>query len=67
MEWRFPMSMTIRCYDCGKVFDVVLTSRESHDFPCPGCGKVEVFDLGGWERRMIAWNHKMFRKAGGGR
>src|SRR5436190_4456069 len=42
----FPMPMTIRCFECGKVFDVVLTSEDPHDFPCPACGKVEVFDLG---------------------
>ena len=67
MEWYFPMTMTIRCYECGKVFDVVLTSKDSHDYPCPACGKVEVFDLGAWEKRAIAWNEKMIRKSGRGR
>ena len=67
MDWRFPMTMTIRCYECGKVFDVVLTSKDSHDLPCPACGKVEVFDLGAWEKKAIAWNKKMFRKSGRGR
>ncbi len=64
LAFRFPMPMTIRCYECGKVFDVVLSSRAPHDFPCPACGKVEVFDLGQWERKAIAWNAKMFRKSG---
>lgn len=46
MPWRFPMPMTIRCYACGKVFEVLLPDKDSHDYPCPACGKVEVFDLG---------------------
>ena len=60
MNWRFPMTMTIRCYECGKVFDVAIVDKESHDYPCPACGKVEVFDLGFWERKATAWNKKMF-------
>ena len=56
------MPMTIRCYECGKVFDVVITSKDSHDYPCPVCGKVEVFDLGSWERKAIAWQERMAKK-----
>jgi hypothetical protein len=67
MEWRFPMTMTIRCYDCGTVFDVVLAGKDSRDCPCPACGRVEVIDLGAWEKKAIAWNAKMTRKFGGGR
>jgi hypothetical protein len=62
MYWRFPMPMTIRCYECGKVFDVVLRSKESNGYPCPACGKVEVFDLGEWERKAIAWNQNLITK-----
>jgi len=58
------MTMTIRCYDCGKVFDVVLASKAAHQFPCPACGKVEVFDLAEWERKAIAWNKKMLGQSG---
>ncbi len=61
----FQMAMTIRCYQCGKVFDVTLTSKESHNFPCPACGKIEKFDLGEWQRKAIAWNEKMTRKMRG--
>jgi phage FluMu protein Com len=64
---RFPMPMTIRCYECGKVFDVLLIDNNPHDFHCPACGKVEVFDLGAWEKKAIAWNKKMIRKQRGGR
>jgi len=45
MECRFPMTMTIRCYECGKVFDAVLTDSNPHTCPCPACGRVEVVDL----------------------
>jgi predicted RNA-binding Zn-ribbon protein involved in translation (DUF1610 family) len=64
MESHFPMQMTIRCYECGEVFDVVLTSEDPHDFPCPACGKVEVFDLGAWKKKAIAYNKKIIRKLG---
>jgi hypothetical protein len=67
MEWHFPLTLTIRCYDCGNVFDVVVAGKESHDYPCPTCGKIEVFDLGLWEKKAIAWQTKMMRKRGGGR
>ncbi len=45
MAPRFPMTMTIRCYDCGKVYDGVITSVELHEFPCPACGKIEAIHL----------------------
>lgn len=65
MEWEFPINMTIRCYECGKVFEVVLTSREPHNFPCPACSRIETFDLGAWEKRAKAWNEKIGRKMRG--
>jgi phage FluMu protein Com len=64
LPFDFPMNLTIRCYECGKVFEVLVASRAPHDFPCPACGKIEVFDLGEWERKAIAWQEKMFRKSG---
>jgi hypothetical protein len=67
LPFDFPMNLTIRCYGCGKVFDVVVTSRVPHNFPCPGCGKVEAFDLGEWEKKSIAWQKKMFGRSGGRR
>jgi phage FluMu protein Com len=63
--FQFPMDLTIRCYQCGKVFDVAVTSRDPHEFPCPVCGKVEVFDLGEMERKAIAKQEKMSRQSGG--
>jgi hypothetical protein len=64
MESRFPMPMTMRCYECGKAFDVVLIDKKFAQLSLPACGKVEVFDLGAWEKKAIAWNEKMFRRLG---
>ncbi len=61
------MNMTIRCYGCGKVFEVVLTSEDSREYPCPACGRVEVFGLGALKQKVMAANEKMFRKLGRGR
>jgi rRNA maturation endonuclease Nob1 len=58
--------MMILCYGCGKVFDVMIPSKELQDFPCPACGRIEAVDLGPWERKAIAWREKMNRKARGG-
>ena len=59
------MPMTIRCYACGKVFDVMVTDKYSHEYPCPACGRIEVFDLSAWEKKAVAWNEKMTRKLRG--
>ena len=66
MELNFRMPMTIRCYGCGNVYDVLITSKDSTEYPCPACGKVEVFDLGAWEKKAIAWNQKLTKKMRGG-
>ena len=58
--------MTIRCHACGNVFDVVLKGKDPHEFPCPACGKVEVFDMSAWERKAVAWTQKMMKKIRGG-
>jgi predicted RNA-binding Zn-ribbon protein involved in translation (DUF1610 family) len=67
MELQFPMPMTIRCFKCGKVFEVAFTSEERHDFPCPACGQVEVYDLASLREKFAAANAKMFRKSTGRR
>lgn len=66
MDLPFPMTMTIRCYDCGKVFDAVLNNKDRHEFPCPACGRVEVIHPGAWEKKAIAWSEKMTKKIRGG-
>ena len=66
-ELRFPMPMTIRCYQCGKVYDVVLTSEQLHECPCPACGKVEVYHLDALKEKVIAANAKRIRKMRRGR
>ena len=59
------MQMTIRCYACGTVFDVLLADKDSHEYPCPACGKSEVIELGSWEKKAIAWTEKMTKKVRG--
>jgi phage FluMu protein Com len=59
--WKFPMPMTIRCYRCGKVYEAVLTSEAPHEFPCPVCGKVEVYDLGAMKEKVMAGMGKRSR------
>lgn len=58
--------MTIRCYDCGKVFEVMIADTESHEYPRPACGRREIFDLGAWEKKAIAYTEKMTKKVRGG-
>jgi predicted RNA-binding Zn-ribbon protein involved in translation (DUF1610 family) len=65
MELHFPMPMTIRCFKCGKVFEVAFTSEEQHEFPCPACGAVEVYDLGALRAKLVAANAKVLRKSFG--
>ena len=67
MEWHFPMPMTIRCFKCGKVFEVAFTSEERHEFPCPACGEVEVYNLGALREKAAAIIAKKIHKPGGGR
>jgi predicted RNA-binding Zn-ribbon protein involved in translation (DUF1610 family) len=67
MEWDFPMPMTIRCFKCGKVYDVTFTSEERHEFPCPDCGKVEIYNLRAMGEKGAAAEAKRIRKSIGGR
>jgi predicted RNA-binding Zn-ribbon protein involved in translation (DUF1610 family) len=63
--FQFPMPMTIRCFKCGKVFEVVFTSEERHEFPCPACGEVEVYGLAAMREKAAAAYAKIIRKSGG--
>lgn len=62
MSFQLPMPMTIRCYQCGKVYEAVLTSDEPHEFPCPACGKIEVYALGALREKAAAVEAKLIRK-----
>jgi predicted RNA-binding Zn-ribbon protein involved in translation (DUF1610 family) len=66
-DWSFPMPMTIRCFKCGKVFEVAFRSEERHEFPCPACGEIEVYDLGAMREKAAAAYAKMLRKPSGSR
>jgi phage FluMu protein Com len=65
-DWSFPMPMTIRCYKCGKVYEVAFTSEERHEFHCPACGEIEVYNLGAMREKAAAAEAKKIRKSGGG-
>jgi len=66
-HFNFPMPLTIRCFKCGKVFEVALTSEERHEFSCPACGEVEVYNLGAMKEKAAAAYAKIIRKSGGRR
>lgn len=44
-QLEFPQAMLIYCNGCGKHFDIIITDRGPHDYICPACGKVQIFDL----------------------
>lgn len=67
MEPQFPMPMTIRCFKCGEVYEVALTSMERHEFLCPACGEIEVYNLGAMAKKAMAAEARNIRKSGGGR
>ena len=67
MVLKFPAPMTIRCYQCGKVYEVVLTSEEPQEFHCPDCGKIEVYDLSALRKKATAAYEKLIRKMSRGR
>ena len=66
LGFKLPLTMTIRCYACGRVYDADITTKDAVEYPCPDCGKIEVIDLGALERKAIAWNEKVTRKVRGG-
>lgn len=67
MEWKFPMRMTIRCFKCGKVYDVAFNSEERHEFTCPACGEVEFYNLGAMREKAAAIIANRMRKPSGGK
>jgi hypothetical protein len=64
---KYPYSMMIRCNDCGKHFDIVVTGEGSQEYPCAACGKELVFDLEAFVRKAIEQTKKMHRKRRGRR
>ena len=44
-KWNYPIEMMIYCNECGKHFDIVVTSKGSRKYRCPACGEVHAFDL----------------------
>lgn len=54
--------MTIRCYACGKPFDLVLAGKDSQKHPCPACGQAHFFDPGAFEKKAVEHTRKMIKK-----
>jgi hypothetical protein len=61
--FNFPRTMMIYCNECGKHFDIVLTSKDSKNYRCPACGKVHVFDLEAFVNKAIEQGKKMLKKS----
>jgi hypothetical protein len=63
----FPRPMLIYCNDCGKHFDIVLTSGEPAEYQCPTCGAVQKFAFGAFVNKAIEQSRKMAGKTRGRR
>ena|SRR5215469_2876334 len=62
---EFPKTMLIYCNGCGKHFDIVIASKGPHDYTCPACGKVQVFDLEALIKQvMVQYKNKTGKKRG---
>ena len=50
---RFPISMMIRCKECGQHFDIVIISKGSHDYLCPACGMRHSCDYANFMAKAV--------------
>jgi hypothetical protein len=66
LKFKFPVNMIIYCGGCRNLFDIVVMSEGSNEYPCPACGKVQVFDLHAFAEKAIEGSRKIFRKPRGG-
>jgi tRNA(Ile2) C34 agmatinyltransferase TiaS len=64
---RYPVEMMIYCNQCGKHFDIVVTSKGSQKYRCPACGEVHAFDLEVFVNKALEQRNKMLGKKRGGR
>jgi hypothetical protein len=64
---NYPYKMLIRCEECGKHFDIVVTSEGPQNYRCTACGKELVFDLEAFMKRAIEVTKKMGRASFGKR
>ena len=62
-----PRTMMIYCNGCGKHFDIVVTGKGSKDYRCPGCGKVQAFDLEVFVNKALEQSRRMLKKKRGRR
>ena len=61
-EPKLPVSMMIYCKECGKHFDIVVTTKGSKEYWCPACGEVQTFDLEDFVNRAVEQCGKMLGK-----
>jgi DNA-directed RNA polymerase subunit RPC12/RpoP len=66
-KWNFPIEMMFYCNECGKHFDIIVTSKGSQNYRCPACGKIHIFDLDSFAKKAVEQNKKMLRKTRGRR
>jgi hypothetical protein len=66
-KWTFPIKMMVRCNQCERLFDIVVTSKKSEDHRCPACGKVQGFALEVFMKKAIGQTKTMSRKPSGAR
>ncbi len=64
---EFPKTMLIYCNGCGKHFDIVITGKGPGNYPCPACGKIQVFDLETLISKVIEQSKNMLGKKRGRR
>ncbi len=62
-----PTAMMIYCNGCGKLFDIVVTSKGSRNYRCPACGMVQAFDFGAFLKKAVEQSRKMAGKKRGRR
>lgn len=62
-----PQTMLIYCDGCGKHFDITIAEKGPQEYRCPGCGKVQVFDLEAFVKKAIEQGLKMTGNRRGGR
>jgi hypothetical protein len=51
--FQFPMDLTIRCYQCGKVFDVAVTSRDHTSSLAPSVERSKCLIWAKWNAKRL--------------
>jgi hypothetical protein len=54
----------IRCKECGKHFDIVISSKGCHDYLCPICGKIHNCDYSDFISKAVKACKRMIERRG---